>query len=53
MKNTVIHKLNKLPEQTSTDWKRVDAFTEQQLIENAQQDLETFLADDSFWENFF
>jgi len=51
MKNTVIHKLNELPKQTDTDWERVDAFTEQQLIKNAQQDLETFIADDAFWKN--
>jgi len=51
MKNTIVHKLSELPKQTSTDWKRVDAFTEQQLVENAQQDLETFIADGAFWKN--
>jgi len=50
MKNTVVHKLSELPEQTDTDWQRVDAFTEQQLIENAQQDLDSFIADNTFWE---
>ena len=50
MKNIVTHKPSELPKQSGTDWKRVDALTEQQLIDNAEQDLDSFIADDAFWE---
>ena len=49
MKHTVTHKLSELPKQSDTDWKRVDALTEQQLTENAEQDLDSFIADEDFW----
>ena len=51
MKKIVRHKLSQLPKEGHTDWKQVDAFSEQVLMENARADLDTFIADEDFWRN--
>lgn len=34
-----------------TDWKRVDAMTDQELQNNAQSDPDTLFADTAFWQH--
>jgi len=51
MKTIVKHKLSQLPKESKTDWKRVDTFSEEKLVRNAQTDLDTFIADEHFWQN--
>lgn len=50
MSKIIKHQLDKLPKQDKTDWQRVDAFSDRQLVENAKTDPDTVILDDSFWE---
>jgi len=50
MSKIIKHRLDKLPKQDKTDWQRVNAFSDRQLVENAKTDPDTVIADDSFWE---
>lgn len=49
IKNIVRYKAHKLPVDTKTDWKRVDAMEYKELEENAKSDTDSLLADDEFW----
>jgi len=51
MSKIIKHRLDKLPKQDKTDWRRVDSFSDHQLVENAKIDPDAFIADDSFWES--
>lgn len=48
--NIVKYKANELPEDTKSDWLRVDAMTEKELTKNAESDPETLWADEKFWQ---
>ncbi len=50
MSKIIKHQLDKLPKQDKTDWRRVDAFSDSQLIENAKSDPDTVVVDDNFWK---
>jgi uncharacterized protein (DUF4415 family) len=50
-KNIVSHHAHHLPIDTKTDWKRVDAMTEQELKRNARSDQATILANKKFWDS--
>ena len=47
----IISKCDELPEDTKTDWKRVDAMTKKELEDNARSDPNAILADDDFWKS--
>jgi uncharacterized protein (DUF4415 family) len=49
-KNIVKYKLHELPEDNKTDWKRVDAMTDQELEENAATEEGSLTADEEFWK---
>jgi len=50
MKKVIRHKLSELPKEGKTNWERVDAISESELIKNALSDLDTFIADGNFWQ---
>lgn len=49
-KRLVKYHHNELPIDTKTDWKRVDAFTEEELEKNAKLDKDTLCPDENFWQ---
>lgn len=48
--NMVSYRAEHLPVDKATDWKRVDAMTEQELKDNAFSDEDTILANKEFWD---
>jgi uncharacterized protein (DUF4415 family) len=49
-KNTVKYPAQQLPIDTETDWKRVDAMSEQQLQKNIETDKDAITVTEEFWQ---